>query len=128
MSASDNITQEILEADEARYRALYAQNLTMLEAMLHDDYVHTHANGKVDDKQKFLASVKTAKYRFVRADRIDQKVRVLAGAALLSGRTNTTIEVGAEVKTMHNAFVTAWTFDAGHWRLLHWQATKIVDA
>ncbi|GEM_PF-6036557 len=44
------IESQILAADEARYQALYRQDLEALDRMLADDYVHTHANGKIDGR------------------------------------------------------------------------------
>lgn len=118
----------VLAADEARYQALYAQDIPALEALLRDDYAHTHANGKVDDRTAFLASIRAARYRFVQAVRRDQRVRQVGDVAVLDGRTATTIELGGQHKTMHNAFVTVWVAHQGRWRLLHWQATPLPDA
>lgn len=119
---------EVLAADEARYQALYKQDVRVLEPMLHAEYQHAHANGKTDDKAAFLASIQAAKYRFVLAVRSRQRVRHIGTVAFLSGLTDTTIDVGGEHKTMHNMFLTAWVKQSGSWQLVHWQATKIPDA
>lgn len=124
---ADSIADQVLAADEARYQALYAQDANALSPTLHEDYLHTHANGNTDTKNSFLESIRAAKYRFVRAERSVQRVRTAGHAAILSGITKTTIEVGKEMKTMHNAFVTVWVADAGTWKLLHWQATKMPE-
>ncbi|MDP9995720.1 ketosteroid isomerase-like protein [Variovorax boronicumulans] len=119
---------QILAADEARYQALYRQDLEALERMLADDYVHTHANGKIDDKAAFLASIEAARYRFVDARRSEQCVRISGPVVLLSGKTRTTLDVGGQTKVMDNAFVTVWTQAEDGLRLLHWQATKLLEA
>ena len=124
MTASDT---EILAADEARYQALYAQDVAALAECLHADYVHTHATGKTDDKASFLASIQAARYRFLRAERSEQRVRRQGIVAILDGKTATTIEIGGAQKTLHNAFVTVWVQGDGAWRLLHWQATKLPE-
>lgn len=116
---------EVLAADEARYQALYEQDANALRGMLVDDYVHTHANGKVDDKAEFLASIQAAKYRFVNAARTEQQVRIAGPVVVLNGKTKTTLDVGGETKVMNNAFVTVWTQTSGGLKLLHWQATKL---
>lgn len=118
----------VLAADEARYQALYAQDIHALDAMLVEDYVHTHANGKIDDKATFLSAIRSAKYRFVLAERTHQHVRWYGPLALLSGLTKTTIRVGDETRQLNNAFVTVWLADADRLRMVHWQATKVVDA
>jgi ketosteroid isomerase-like protein len=126
MSPSDIATQ-LLAADEARYQALYAQDVAALAPMLRDDYLHTHATGKTDEKIAFLATIQAGKYRFLNAVRSDQVVRSVGTVAFLSGTTETTIEIGGTLKTLRNAFVTAWVLEEGAWKLLHWQATKLAE-
>lgn len=120
--------QLVLDADEARYQALYAQNCEALSAMLDESYVHTHATGKVDTKQEFLTSIRAAKYRFVHASRSQQLVRNFGPIWILNGVTRTTIVVGAQEKTMNNAFVTVWKNEQGSLKMLHWQATALPAA
>jgi hypothetical protein len=122
------LESRVLAADEARYQALYRQDTVALEGMLRPDYLHTHANGKIDDKAAFLASIAAAKYRFVLAERSEQTVRVVGAVVLLSGKTRTTLDVAGETKVMHNAFLTVWVQAGDGLQLLHWQATKQVDA
>ncbi len=121
------VLDAVLAADEARYQALYAMDTAALHSLLHADYLHTHANGKTEDKAAFLASIAAARYRFVEAVRSGQRVRTVGPVAFLTGTVHTTIEMGGERKTMHNAYLTAWTRQADAWQLLHWQATKIVE-
>lgn len=118
--------QAVLAADESRYQALYAQDVAALDALLGSDYLHTHANGKTDDKTAFLESIRAARYRFVSAVRSHQRVRRFGTTVLLSGTTQTTIDVAGHIKVMDNAFLTVWNAEGDALRLVHWQATKIV--
>jgi hypothetical protein len=122
------VESRVLAADEARYQALYGQDVAALDSLLVENYVHTHANGKVDDKAAFLASIGAAKYRFVNAERTEQQVRVVGQVVLLNGKTKTTLDVGGETKIMSNAFLTVWTETKDGLKLLHWQATKLPEA
>jgi len=88
------------------------------------DYVHIHANGKVDDKAAFLASIEAARYRFIDAERTEQQIRIAGPLVLLHGRTRTTLDVEGEIKVMDNAFTTVWKRTGDGLKLLHWQATK----
>lgn len=123
-----SVESEVLAADEARYQALYARNIAELGNLLASNYVHTHANGHVDDKAAFLASITAAKYRFLNAVRTQQQVRVAGTVAILNGRTETTLDVSGVTKVLTNAFVTVWVQSDDRWKLLHWQATKWPDA
>lgn len=125
---NSSLESEVLAADETRYQALYRQDLAALERMLAADYRHTHANGKIDDKAAFLASIEAGRYRFVDAQRSEQCVRVCGPVALLSGKTRTTLDVAGQIKVMDNAFVTVWARTDDGVRLLHWQATKVLEA
>lgn len=125
-TAHAEIEARVLEADEARYQALYRQDVATLREMLLEDYVHVHANGKTDDKPAFLASIAAARYRFIEAERTGQQVRLAGPIVLLHGTTRTTLDVAGEIKVMNNAFVTAWKQTKDGLRLLHWQATKLL--
>jgi ketosteroid isomerase-like protein len=118
---------QVLAADEARYQALYRLDVEALARMLADDYVHVHANGTIDDRSAFLASIRAARYRFVRAERTGQSVRCVGDVVLLHGRTATTLDVAGETRWMNNAFSTVWARVGGRLQLLHWQATKMLD-
>ena len=128
MSTKEVETSRVLEADEARYQSLYAQDCEALDAMLDGSYVHTHANGKADSKEQFLASIRAAKYRFVNAVRTQQFVRQFGDVWVLNGITQTTIVVGSQEKTMNNAFVTVWKQEGADLKLAHWQATALPAA
>ena len=128
MTTNSTIESQVLAADEARYQALYRRDLAALGRMLAADYVHTHANGKTDDKAAFLASIEAGRYRFVEARRFEQRIRTTGPVLLLSGRTLTTLDVGGQIKVMDNAFVTVWAKTDDGLRLLHWQATKVLEA
>ena len=122
-----DLRSQVLAADESRYRALYRQDVAALGPMLVDgDYVHIHANGKVDDKAAFLASIEAARYRFIDAERTEQQVRFVGPLILLHGRTRTTLDVAGEIKVMDNTFTTVWKQTEHGLKLLHWQATKRV--
>lgn len=120
-----DVRSQVLAADESRYQALYRQDVAELGRMLVDDgYVHIHANGNVDDKAAFLASIQAARYRFINAERTAQQVRLAGPLVLLHGRTRTTLDVAGETKVMDNAFTTVWKQTEDGLKLLHWQATK----
>lgn len=122
-----DIRSQVLAADESRYQALYRQDVAALGRILvDDDYVHIHANGKIDDKAAFLASIEAARYRFIDAERTEQQVRLAGPLVLLHGRTRTTLDVAGETKVMDNAFTTVWKQTENGLKLLHWQATKRV--
>ena len=125
-TAHMGIEEQVLAADEARYQALYRQDVAALGEMLLEDYVHVHANGKADDKASFLASISVARYRFIQAERTEQQVRLAGPVVLLHGKTRTTLDVAGETKVMDNAFVTAWKQTDDGLRLLHWQATRLL--
>ena len=120
-----DIESQVLAADESRYQALYRQDVAVLREMLLDEYVHIHANGKIDDKEAFLASIEAARYRFIDARRTEQRVRVSGSVILLNGKTRTTLDVAGQPRVMDNAFSIVWKQTEAGLKMLHWQATKM---
>lgn len=122
------LRDRVLAADEARYQALYVQDVEALGRLLAPDYLHTHANGKTEDRAAFLATIASGRFRFVDAVRTHQQVRAAGAGVVLSGTTTTTLDVGGATKVMRNAFVTVWIDAADGLRMLHWQATALPEA
>ena len=79
---SDDVTREVLAAEERRCAAIAAEDWDALDEIVADDFVYTHSVGTSEDKQSWIAGIKTRR-RAVEHDGLS--VRSFGDVALLSG-------------------------------------------
>jgi hypothetical protein len=103
-----------------------------LEKLLADDLVYVHASSRVDDKESFLASLKSGALKFERIERDELIVRLYnSKSAIVTGRARVFVRSKGEAKEIHIRFTNVWVRADGStddWRFATWQATKIPPA
>jgi len=122
----DDIESEILAAESRRCAAMQANDPGALDACLDPDLYFCHATGAIDDKQAFLAKMASGRIRYVGIAWSEEQVTELAeGAAMLTGRMNTDVEVEGTAKQLRNRVITLWRKDGDNWRLRTFQSTPL---
>jgi ketosteroid isomerase-like protein len=78
-----NEEAEIRGAEDARIASLLAGDCDKLAGLLADDLVHIHANGLVDSKASYLASVREKLDSAVVTGKLNQTMRIRDSGAVL---------------------------------------------
>jgi ketosteroid isomerase-like protein len=78
----DDVTKEVLAAEERRCAAIAAEDWAALDALVAEEFFYTHSVGKTEDKSAWIAGIKKRR-RAVEHDRLT--VRGYGDVALLSG-------------------------------------------
>lgn len=121
----DSLQREIEEAEARRCKALLADDLETLAALLHDDLVHVHSNGRAENRQAYLKGVAET-LAFIRVDRGDLQVRGFGSVAVATGELRQLVRIrttGAEHE-MRVLTTQVWT-KSDAWKLASFQATTI---
>ncbi len=79
---TDDVTREVLAAEERRCAAIAAEDWEELDAILAEEFSYTHSTGKTEDKAAWVAGIRKRR-RAVERDRLT--VRGYGNVALLSG-------------------------------------------
>ena len=120
------VEAEIREAERRRCDAMLGNDNAALDAVLDADLQFCHATGAVDDKAGYLAKMAAGRIKYVGVSWSEETVTPLAdGAAILSGRMTTDVEVEGTAKRLENRAITVWRKSAGTWRLVAFQSTPI---
>ena len=120
----DATAKEILAMDAKRYSAMINLDKKALRELLHGDMVYTHSSGAVDTKESYIAAM-GKKYRYSKARRTDQKVRIYGNTALLTGRAVLNVAVDGEPKVLKVSFLCVWVKSVYGWRFAAWQSCKL---
>ncbi|QHT70286.1 nuclear transport factor 2 family protein [Rhodocytophaga rosea] len=118
---------ELLQTQVRRFEAMIENDQTELEQLLASDLVYTHSNAVVENKQEFLATLKSQKliYRSVQPDEV--KVRLLGSVGIITGRADVVVEQEGKTNTLHLRFMDVYAKRKGHWQQVSWQSTRIPE-
>ncbi len=109
---------------------LAAGDLAALAGLLADDLVYTHASGRVDSKQSYLAYQKSGAGKYLRFKPEDVRVRIYHSsvAVLTCHMQNWQTTDGGE-RLNDNRITCVWVLQPDNeWRLASYQSSKIADA
>jgi hypothetical protein len=88
---------KVLEQDRLRCEAITTQNHAALASMMHEDLVHIHQNGRVQNKQEYLDGIAATPRKTWRGD---CTVRAFGDVAVQTGVQFNEMQDGRLVKAM----------------------------
>jgi ketosteroid isomerase-like protein len=122
------VEQEVLAADAERVRALLANDIPALEALLGDDLTYVHSNGMLDTKASYIESLRSGASRYLTMDMSDLSVRALGeDVAVINAKFEARVLVrGGEVNPKPRVLMVYARRD-GRWQMVAWQSTPIAN-
>jgi ketosteroid isomerase-like protein len=122
------VEQEVLAADGERVRALLANDLPALEALLGDDLAYVHSNGMLDTKASYIGSLRSGTSRYLSMDMSDVSVRALGeNVAVINAKFDARVQVrGGEVNPKPRVLIVYARRD-GRWQMVAWQSTPMAN-
>lgn len=117
--------QQVLAAEDRRYRAMEDADLTTLDELCADELSYAHSSGTRDTKSAYLDKVGSGYYVYRRVEHPVERVEVLGDTAIVVGRMTAAIDVQGVPKTIDNLALAVWTRASGAWRLLAYAPTSL---
>lgn len=122
----DALRRQLVDAEQALYRAQVAGDVEAIEPMLADDLVYIHSTGVAESKDEYLAGVANTLYEYGRIESHDTRLRVADQVGIIDGVVDMTVSAhGAPKVLIHLLFCLIWSRQNGGWRLTFRQATRI---
>ena len=125
MKQPEDDVRAVLAAEDRRYRAMLAADLTTLEEVCAAELSYAHSSGVRDTKEQYLAKVRSGYYVYRRIDHPVERVAVLGDTAVVVGRMTADLDVDGVPKTIDNLALAVWTRAAGAWQLLAYAPTSL---
>ncbi|MCC7548672.1 MAG: nuclear transport factor 2 family protein [Burkholderiales bacterium] len=125
-SCSGTITQqEASQAEDARYAAQTSNDFDAMRRMFADDLVYIHSGAVVDDKDRYIESMRSGsvKYRVMR--RSDARVRTFGCLAIITGDADFDVTVKGQEMSVPLRFHSIWARRDGRPQFVSWQATRV---
>jgi ketosteroid isomerase-like protein len=125
MPAMTTTEDDVLAADELRYRAMVDGDLATLDQLCAEELSYAHSNGARDTKAEYFAKLRSGYYVYHRIDHPVERVAVTGETAVVIGRMTADIHAGGVAKTIDNLALAVWTRASGSWQLLAYAPTPL---
>lgn len=113
----------LLAADDERYRATMASDVSALDALLIDDFTYTHNAGFTDDKTAYLARIASGVVRYSDGGRVRADTRIHGDCGIMSGHMRMVANLADGPVQLDNIFLAVWLRGDTGWRLAAWSST-----
>jgi len=114
---------DLLSLENQRYQAMVQADMELLDAMLDDGLIFTHASGKIDTKSSFLKNLGSGNliYKTIAID--DAAVRIYDSCGVVTGKSKLEINVRGEDRMLQLRFTTVWIEEESGWKVVAYQST-----
>jgi hypothetical protein len=110
--------ETVLAADNARLQATIAGDDDALDRLVAGELTFVHANGRQDDKQTYLDSVRAGRIQYRTITRSETTLRVTGNVAVLCASVNVEVTIEGNDLSSPVRYMSVWTKNAGSWRML----------
>jgi Domain of unknown function (DUF4440) len=121
--SDDDVTAEVLAAEDRRYQALIGPDLPVLEQLFHERLSYAHSSGVRDTKAEYLAKIESGYYDYARIDHPVERVDVVGDTAVVVGLMTADLTVQGTPKTLDVLALAVWTKATGDWQLIAYSST-----
>jgi ketosteroid isomerase-like protein len=115
---------DLLKMENQRYQAMVQKDLKLLDSVLDDNLIFTHASGKIDSKESFIDSLNSGALVYKKIDIEDTEVRLYDSCGVVTGKSLLDIHVRGEDRKLQLRFTTVWVKDQGVWKVVAYQSTS----
>lgn len=120
--------EEIGALEDSRYSAMLTGDVGTLERLLHPELIYMHSTGVADSKVSYIAGLREGVWDYQHIERIEQRIVVQGGTALVFNRLVIKIKVRGVLKELDNRALAVWSEDNDEWRLVGLQSEPTVAA
>ena len=119
------VIEAIRGLERDRFRAMVDGNGELLDALLSDNVIYVHTNGKRESKQQFIDAITAGRRRYRQIEIQSQDVLTVGHeTCVVTGRALIEMEANNGALLFPIAYMAVQTHEAGQWRLIAWQATR----
>jgi hypothetical protein len=119
------VIEAIRGLERERFRAMVDGNGPQLDALLSDNVIYVHTNGKRETKQQFIDAITAGRRRYRQIEIQSQDVLPVGlETCVVTGRALIEMEANSGALLFPIAYTAIQAQEEGQWRLIAWQATR----
>ena len=114
----------VLDADRLRIDAMITGDMGALDALLHEELIYTHSNGKVDTKTSLMETLAQGDIDYRLIQRGAEAVRVERNAGVVSAPVEMEVAAGGQLHQLTGVYTAVYFWQDGRWQLVAYQSTS----
>lgn len=116
---------DILKREQQRVELLTSGKLDELAAMLSPSVTYTHSSAAIDDKTRFLESLRSGQVAYKSLKHSDVQVRFpTPDVAILTGMSDVDVAIGGKPTHVPLRFTIVYVRQKGVWLMEAWHSTR----
>jgi ketosteroid isomerase-like protein len=127
IDTNTNAGTAVLQAEDARFRAMLERDGGALENALADDLSYVHSTARFETKTDHLANVRDGKPYYRGIAPRDRQVRLLGDTAIITGVSNMHVERDGTEQRFTIRYLAVYRREGDRWRMAAWQSTKLPE-
>lgn len=124
---SEQLPNDLLAIDDARYTAMMASDLKTLDRILSEHLVYTHSDGQTDSKREYLGLIEDGQLRYRSYLRETPSCLLLGEQALVRGVLRLEAHFKGREASIRIHYLAVWTRCDGAWQLAAWASTRLPE-
>ncbi len=120
------LLQSVLQLEEQWQQALLTSDVAVLERLYGEDLTYVHSNGRADNKESYIASIRSGATKYQSIARDEIKVRVFANTAIVTCHWKVQTLSNGTVGNTDGRYIHVYVKVKGRWQMVAHQSTKIV--
>lgn len=129
LSDTTHTSEAIILALEQRFSSgLMARNEKEIDELLAEDLIHIGFEGQLAGKTEYMSFFKTGAWRYLKYQPSKVSVKVLADAAVVTGRVDRIIRINDRETSGAFAFTHVWSRAGNTWRLRSSHVTTVPNS
>jgi len=121
-------SDKIVELEKKRYDAMRAGDVAAMQALCSDNLSYSHSMGDRDDKKSYMEKFSAGIFVYHEITHPHDRILMLDGAALVTGRMTARVSVAGEQRHIDNAYLAVWAREGSDWKFVAYQPTPLPKA
>lgn len=117
----------IIQRDKDRMAAMGRKDVAALRGMLCKGLIYTHSSARMDTKDSLIGAMESGATVYNSVVPSDVVAQDLGEVVVLTGKAAISVTSGGTPNSFNVRFTDVWQNQAGTWRMVTWQSTRLAD-
>jgi ketosteroid isomerase-like protein len=117
--------EDVKAAEKKRFDVTVKGDFKALDALLAEDLIYVHSNGRVDNEKTFLESLTSGRSKYLSIEPVEMNARALGDFVFVDGRAKVKVQSDGQTNDLLLTYLDVWVKRSGTWQMVHWHSARM---